>query len=199
MTIIFDECDRIDIPKGYKPVIEDGVVSFERIVYPKFERENIMIMQNREEIVYALFNEYITDTKAKVYSYFSPSEGLKFDTTVEIDNTEEYKWEKGDFDHYVYLQNICRKFKNVSWNAYLKRYQFDANDNERFFYYDLEENTVKESIEDIIHSNSLAWLAGNYFKTKEEAEKLTEEDKKLILDRYEELKENYYLNMHKDE
>ena len=90
MTIIFDECDRIDIPKGYKPVIEDGVVSFERIEYPKFERENIMIMQNREEIVYALFNEYITDTKAKVYSYFSPSEGLKFDTTVEIDNTEEY-------------------------------------------------------------------------------------------------------------
>lgn len=187
MTIIFDKCDRIDIPKGYKPVIEDGVVYFEKIEYPKFERENIMIMQNREEIVYALFNEYITDTKAKVYSYFSPSEGLKFDTTVEIDNTEEYKWEKGGFDHYCYLQNICRKYQNVSWNSYLKRYQFDANKNERFFYYDLEENTVKEAIEDLIHIDSSAWLAGNYFRTKEECEKLTEEDKKIILERIKEI------------
>lgn len=194
MKIIFEYYDKIDIPKGYKPVFEDGVVSFEQIVYPKFERADIMIMQNREEIVYALFDEYITETKAKVFCYFSPSEGLKFDTTVKIDNTEEYKWEKGGFDHYVYLQNICRNYKNVSWNSYLKKYQFDANENERFFYYDLEENTVKESIEDIIHSDSLAWLAGNYFKSKEEAEKLTEEDKKLILDRYEEIKENYHLS-----
>lgn len=194
MTIIFDECDRIDIPKGYKPVIEDGVVYFERIEYPTFEREDIMRMQNREETIYALFNEYITETKAKIFCYFSPSEGLKFDTTVEIDNTDEYKWEKGDFNHYVYLQNICRKFKNVSWNAYLKKYQFDANDNERFFYYDFEEKTVKETIEELIHKNSLYWLAGNYFKTKEEVEKLTEDDKKVLHERFDEVLSKYKLS-----
>lgn len=181
MTIIFDECDRIDIPNGYKPVIEDGVVYFEKIEYPTFEREDIMVMQNREETIYALFNEYVSPTKAKVYSYFSPSEGLKFDITVDIDNTDEYKWQQGGFDHYCYLQNICRKYQNLSWNSYLKRYQFDANENERFFYYDFEENKVKETIEDLIHKKSLYWLAGNYFKTKEEVEKLSEDDKKVLL------------------
>ena len=197
MTIIFDECDRIDIPKGYKPVIEDGVVSFEQIEYPTFEREDVMIMRNREEIVYALFDEYITETKAKVYCYFSPSEGLKFDTTVDIDNTDEYKWEKGGFDHYVYLQNICRKYQNVSWNSYLKRYQFDANENERFFYYDFDENKVKEAIEELVHKNSLYWLAGNYFKTKEEVEKLTEDDKKVFLERFKEIEQRFKLSEYK--
>lgn len=197
MKIIFDECDRIDIPDGYKPVIEDGVVYFERIEYPKFEREDVMIMQNREETIYALFNEYITETKAKVFCYFSPSEGLKFDTTVEIDNTDEYKWERGYFDHYVYLQNICRKFKNISWNTYLKKYQFEANENERFFYYDFDENTVKESIEDIIHRNNLYWLAGNYFKTKEEAEKITDDDKKVFLERFKEIEQRFKLSEYK--
>ncbi len=194
MTIIFDECDRIDIPKGYKPVIEDGVVYFERIEYPKFEKEDTMVMQNREETIYALFNEYITPTKAKVYSYFSPSEGLKFDITIDIDNTDEYKWEKGGFDHYCYLQNMCRKYQNVSWNSYLKRYQFDANENERFFYYDFEEKTVKETIEKLIHKNSLYWLAGNYFKTKEEVEKLTEDDKKVFLERFKEIEQRFKLS-----
>ena len=194
MKIIFDECDHIDIPDGYKPVIEDGVVSFELIEYPKFEREDVMRMQNREETIYALFNEYITETKAKVFCYFSPSEGFKFDTTVDIDNTDEYKWERGDFDHYVYLQNICRKYQNVSWNTYLKRYQFDTNENERFFYYDFDENTVKETTEELIHKNSLYWLAGNYFKTKEEAEKLTEDDKKVLLERFDEVLSKYKLS-----
>lgn len=194
MTIIFDECDRIDIPKGYKPVIEDGVVSFEQIEYPTFEREDVMIMRNREEIVYALFDEYITETKAKVYCYFSPSEGLKFDTTVDIDNTDEYKWEKGGFDHYVYLQNICRKYQNVSWNSYLKRYQFDANENERFFYYDFDENTVKETTEELCHKNSLYWLAGNYFKSKEEVEKLTEDDKKVLHERFDDVLSKYKIS-----
>lgn len=197
MTIIFDECDRIDIPKGYKPVIEDGVVYFERIEYPKFEKEDTMVMQNREEIVYALFDEYITETKAKVFCYFSPSEGLKFDTTVEIDNTEEYKWEKGDFNHYVYLQNICRKYQNLAWNTYLKRYQFDTNENERFFYYDFDENTVKETIEELVHKNSLYWLAGNYFKTKEEVEKLTEDNKKVFLERFKEIEQRFKLSEYK--
>lgn len=197
MKIIFDECDRIDIPDGYKPVIEDGVVYFERIEYPKFEREDVMRMQNREETIYALFNEYITETKAKVFCYFSPSEGLKFDTTVEIDNTDEYKWERGYFDHYVYLQNICRKIKNISWNTYLKKYQFEANENERFFYYDFDENTVKESIEDIIHRNNLYWLAGNYFKTKEEAEKITDDDKKVFLERFKEIEQRFKLSEYK--
>ena len=197
MKIIFDECDRIDIPDGYKPVIEDGVVYFERIEYPKFEREDVMRMQNREETIYALFNEYITETKAKVFCYFSPSVGLKFDTTVEIDNTDEYKWERGYFDHYVYLQNICRKFKNISWNTYLKKYQFEANENERFFYYDFDENTVKESIEDIIHRNNLYWLAGNYFKTKEEAEKITDDDKKVFLERFKEIEQRFKLSEYK--
>lgn len=197
MTIIFDECDRIDIPKGYKPVIEDGVVYFERIEYPNFEREDTMVMQNREETIYALFNEYITPTKAKVYSYFSPSEGLKFDTTVEIDNTDEYKWQQGGFDHYVYLQNICRKYQNLAWNTYLKRYQFDANENERFFYYDFDENTVKETIEELVHKNSLYWLAGNYFKTKEEVEKLTEDDKKVFLERFKEIEQRFKLSEYK--
>ena len=197
MTIIFDECDRIDIPKGYKPVIEDGVVYFERIEYPKFEKEDTMVMQNREETIYALFNEYITPTKAKVYSYFSPSEGLKFDTTVEIDNTDEYKWQQGGFDHYVYLQNICRKYQNLAWNTYLKRYQFDANENERFFYYDFDENTVKETIEELVHKNSLYWLAGNYFKTKEEVEKLTDDDKKVFLERFKEIEQRFKLSEYK--
>lgn len=197
MKIIFDECDRIDIPDGYKPVIEDGVVYFERIEYPKFEKEDTMVMQNREETIYALFNEYITPTKAKVYSYFSPSEGLKFDTTVEIDNTDEYKWERGDFDHYVYLQNICRKFKNISWNTYLKKYQFEANENERFFYYDFDENTVKETIEELVHKNSLYWLAGNYFKTKEEVEKLTDDDKKVFRERFKEIEQRFKLSEYK--
>jgi hypothetical protein len=197
MTIIFDECDRIDIPKGYKPVIEDGVVYFERIEYPNFEREDTMVMQNREETIYALFNEYITPTKAKVYSYFSPSEGLKFDTTVEIDNTDEYKWQQGGFDHYVYLQNICRKYQNLAWNTYLKRYQFDANENERFFYYDFDENTVKETIEELVHKNSLYWLAGNYFKTKEEVEKLTDDDKKVFLERFKEIEQRFKLSEYK--
>ena len=197
MTIIFDECDRIDIPKGYKPVIEDGVVYFERIEYPKFEKEDTMVMQNREETIYALFNEYITPTKAKVYSYFSPSEGLKFDTTVEIDNTDEYKWQQGGFDHYVYLQNICRKYQNLAWNTYLKRYQFDANENERFFYYDFDENTVKETIEELVHKNSLYWLAGNYFKTKEEVEKLTEDNKKVFLERFKEIEQRFKLSEYK--
>lgn len=197
MTIIFDECDRIDIPKGYKPVIEDGVVYFERIEYPKFEKEDTMVMQNREETIYALFNEYITPTKAKVYCYFSPSEGLKFDTTVEIDNTDEYKWQQGGFDHYVYLQNICRKYQNLAWNTYLKRYQFDANENERFFYYDFDENTVKETIEELVHKNSLYWLAGNYFKTKEEVEKLTEDDKKDFLERFKEIEQRFKLSEYK--
>lgn len=197
MKIIFDECDRIDIPDGYKPVIEDGVVYFERIEYPKFEREDVMRMQNREETIYALFNEYITETKAKVFCYFSPSEGLKFDTTVEIDNTDEYKWERGDFDHYVYLQNICRKYQNLAWNTYLKRYQFDANENERFFYYDFDENTVKETIEELGHKNSLYWFAGNYFKTKEEVEKLTEDDKKVFLERFKEIEQRFKLSEYK--
>lgn len=197
MTIIFDECDRIDIPKGYKPVIEDGVVYFERIEYPNFEREDTMVMQNREETIYALFNEYITPTKAKVYCYFSPSEGLKFDTTVEIDNTDEYKWQQGGFDHYVYLQNICRKYQNLAWNTYLKRYQFDANENERFFYYDFDENTVKETIEELVHKNSLYWLAGNYFKTKEELEKLTDDDKKVFLERFKEIEQRFKLSEYK--
>lgn len=197
MTIIFDECDRIDIPKGYKPVIEDGVVYFERIEYPKFEKEDTMVMQNREETIYALFNEYITPTKAKVYSYFSPSEGLKFDTTVEIDNTDEYKWQQGGFDHYVYLQNICRKYQNLAWNTYLKRYQFDANENERFFYYDFDENTVKETTEELVHKNSLYWLAGNYFKTTEEVEKLTEDDKKVFLERFKEIEQRFKLSEYK--
>jgi hypothetical protein len=197
MTIIFDECDRIDIPKGYKPVIEDGVVYFERIEYPNFEREDTMVMQNREETIYALFNEYITPTKAKVYCYFSPSEGLKFDTTVEIDNTDEYKWQQGGFDHYVYLQNICRKYQNLAWNTYLKRYQFDANENERFFYYDFDENTVKETIEELVHKNSLYWLAGNYFKTKEEVEKLTEDNKKVFLERFKEIEQRFKLSEYK--
>lgn len=197
MTIIFDECDRIDIPKGYKPVIEDGVVYFERIEYPKFEKEDTMVMQNREETIYALFNEYITPTKAKVYSYFSPSEGLKFDTTVEIDNTDEYKWQQGGFDHYVYLQNICRKYQNLAWNTYLKRYQFDANENERFFYYDFDENTVKETIEELVDKNSLYWLAGNYFKTKEEVEKLTEDNKKVFLERFKEIEQRFKLSEYK--
>lgn len=197
MTIIFDECDRIDIPKGYKPVIEDGVVYFERIEYPNFEREDTMVMQNREETIYALFNEYITPTKAKVYCYFSPSEGLKFDTTVEIDNTDEYKWQQGGFDHYVYLQNICRKYQNLAWNTYLKRYQFDANENERFFYYDFDENTVKETIEELVHKNSLYWLAGNYFKTKEEVEKLTDDDKKVFLERFKEIEQRFKLSEYK--
>lgn len=197
MKIIFDECDRIDIPDGYKPVIEDGVVYFERIEYPKFEREDVMRMQNREETIYALFNEYITETKAKVFCYFSPSEGLKFDTTVEIDNTDEYKWERGYFDHYVYLQNICRKFKNISWNTYLKKYQFEANENERFFYYDFDENTVKETTEELVHKNSLYWLAGNYFKTKEEVEKLTEDDKKVFLERFKEIEQRFKLSEYK--
>lgn len=197
MKIIFDECDRIDIPKGYKPVIEDGVVYFERIEYPNFEREDTMVMQNREETIYALFNEYITPTKAKVYCYFSPSEGLKFDTTVEIDNTDEYKWQQGGFDHYVYLQNICRKYQNLAWNTYLKRYQFDANENERFFYYDFDENTVKETIEELVHKNSLYWLAGNYFKTKEEVEKLTEDDKKVFLERFKEIEQRFKLSEYK--
>jgi hypothetical protein len=197
MKIIFDECDRIDIPDGYKPVIEDGVVYFERIEYPKFEREDVMRMQNREETIYALFNEYITETKAKVFCYFSPSEGLKFDTTVEIDNTDEYKWERGYFDHYVYLQNICRKFKNISWNTYLKKYQFEANENERFFYYDFDENTVKETIEELVHKNSLYWLAGNYFKTKEEAEKITDDDKKVFLERFKEIEQRFKLSEYK--
>lgn len=156
-----------------------------------------MRMQNREETIYALFNEYITETKAKVFCYFSPSEGLKFDTTVEIDNTDEYKWERGYFDHYVYLQNICRKFKNISWNTYLKKYQFEANENERFFYYDFDENTVKESIEDIIHRNNLYWLAGNYFKTKEEAEKITDDDKKVFLERFKEIEQRFKLSEYK--
>lgn len=197
MTIIFDECDRIDIPKGYKPVIEDGVVYFERIEYPKFEKEDTMVMQNREETIYALFNEYITPTKAKVYCFFSPSEGLKFDTTVEIDNTDEYKWQQGGFDHYVYLQNICRKYQNLAWNTYLKRYQFDANENERFFYYDFDENTVKETIEELVHKNSLYWLAGNYFKIKEEVEKLTEDDKKVFLERFKEIEQRFKLSEYK--
>lgn len=197
MKIIFDECDRIDIPDGYKPVIEDGVVYFERIEYPKFEKEDTMVMQNREETIYALFNEYITPTKAKVYSYFSPSEGLKFDTTVEIDNTDEYKWQQGGFDHYVYLQNICRKYQNLAWNTYLKRYQFDANENERFFYYDFDENIVKETTEEIVHKNSLYWLAGNYFKTKEEVEKLTEDDKKVFLERFKEIEQRFKLSEYK--
>lgn len=197
MTIIFDECDRIDIPKGYKPVIEDGVVYFERIEYPKFEKEDTMVMQNREETIYALFNEYITPTKAKVYSYFSPSEGLKFDTTVEIDNTDEYKWQQGGFDHYVYLQNICRKYQNLAWNTYLKRYQFDANENERFFYYDFDENIVKETTEELVHKNSLYWLAGNYFKTTEEVEKLTEDDKKVFLERFKEIEQRFKLSEYK--
>lgn len=197
MTIIFDECDRIDIPKGYKPVIEDGVVYFERIEYPNFEREDTMVMQNREETIYALFNEYITPTKAKVYCYFSPSEGLKFDTTVEIDNTDEYKWQQGGFDHYVYLQNICRKYQNLAWNTYLKRYQFDANENERFFYYDFDENTVKETTEELVHKNSLYWLAGNYFKTKEEVEKLTDDDKKVFLERFKEIEQRFKLSEYK--
>jgi hypothetical protein len=197
MKIIFDECDRIDIPDGYKPVIEDGVVYFERIEYPKFEREDVMRMQNREETIYALFNEYITETKAKVFCYFSPSEGLKFDTTVEIDNTDEYKWERGYFDHYVYLQNICRKFKNISWNTYLKKFQFEANENERFFYYDFDENTVKETIEELVHKNSLYWLAGNYFKTKEEAEKITDDDKKVFLERFKEIEQRFKLSEYK--
>lgn len=197
MTIIFDECDRIDIPKGYKPVIEDGVVYFERIEYPNFEREDTMVMQNREETIYALFNEYITPTKAKAYCYFSPSEGLKFDTTVEIDNTDEYKWQQGGFDHYVYLQNICRKYQNLAWNTYLKRYQFDANENERFFYYDFDENTVKETIEELVHKNSLYWLAGNYFKTKEEVEKLTDDDKKVFLERFKEIEQRFKLSEYK--
>lgn len=197
MTIIFDECDRIDIPKGYKPVIEDGVVYFERIEYPKFEKEDTMVMQNREETIYALFNEYITPTKAKVYSYFSPSEGLKFDTTVEIDNTDEYKWQQGGFGHYVYLQNICRKYQNLAWNTYLKRYQFDANENERFFYYDFDENIVKETTEELVHKNSLYWLAGNYFKTKEEVEKLTEDDKKVFLERFKEIEQRFKLSEYK--
>lgn len=197
MTIIFDECDRIDIPNGYKPVIEDGVVYFEQIEYPNFEREDTMVMQNREETIYALFNEYITPTKAKVYSYFSPSEGLKFDTTVEIDNTDEYKWQQGGFDHYVYLQNICRKYQNLAWNTYLKRYQFDANENERFFYYDFDENTVKETIEELVHKNSLYWLAGNYFKTTEEVEKLTEDDKKVFLERFKEIEQRFKLSEYK--
>lgn len=183
MKVIIEDYDRIDIPEGYKPVVEGNEITFELIEYPNFEREDTMVMQNREETIYALFNEYISPTKAKVYSYFSPSEGLKFDTTVDIDNTDEYKWQQGGIDHYCYLQNICRKYQNVSWNSYLKRYQFDANKNERFFYYDLEENTVKEAIEDLIHIDSSAWLAGNYFRTKEECEKLTEEDKKIILER----------------
>jgi hypothetical protein len=197
MTIIFDECDRIDIPKGYKPVIEDGVVYFERIEYPKFEKEDTMVMQNREETIYALFNEYITPTKAKVYSYFSPSEGLKFDTTVEIDNTDEYKWQQGGFDHYVYLQNICRKYQNLAWNTYLKRYQFDANENERFFYYDFDENIVKETTEELVLKNSLYWLAGNYFKTTEEVEKLTEDDKKVFLERFKEIEQRFKLSEYK--
>jgi hypothetical protein len=197
MKIIFDECDRIDIPDGYKPVIEDGVVYFERIEYPKFEKEDTMVMQNREETIYALFNEYITPTKAKVYSYFSPSEGLKFDTTVEIDNTDEYKWQQGGFDHYVYLQNICRKYQNLAWNTYLKRYQFDANENERFFYYDFDENIVKETTEELVHKNSLYWLAGNYFKTKEEVEKLTEDDKKVFLERFKEIEQRFKLSEYK--
>ena len=197
MKIIFDECDRIDIPDGYKPVMEDNVITFELIEHPNFEREDVMVMQNREETIYALFNEYISSTKAKVYSYFSPSEGLKFDTTVEIDNTDEYKWEKGGFDHYVYLQNICRKYQNVSWNSYLKSYQFDANENERFFYYDFDENTVKETIEELIHKNSLYWLAGNYFMTKEEVEKLTEDDKKVFLERFKEIEQRFKLSEYK--
>lgn len=197
MKIIFDECDRIDIPDGYKPVIEDGVVYFERIEYPKFEKEDTMVMQNREETIYALFNEYITPTKAKVYSYFSPSEGLKFDTTVEIDNTDEYKWQQGGFDHYVYLQNICRKYQNLAWNTYLKRYQFDANENELFFYYDFDENIVKETTEELVHKNSLYWLAGNYFKTKEEVEKLTEDDKKVFLERFKEIEQRFKLSEYK--
>lgn len=156
-----------------------------------------MVMQNREETIYALFNEYITPTKAKVYSYFSPSEGLKFDTTVEIDNTDEYKWQQGGFDHYVYLQNICRKYQNLAWNTYLKRYQFDANENERFFYYDFDENTVKETIEELVHKNSVYWLAGNYFKTKEEVEKLTEDNKKVFLERFKEIEQRFKLSEYK--
>ena len=156
-----------------------------------------MVMQNREETIYALFNEYITPTKAKVYCYFSPSEGLKFDTTVEIDNTDEYKWQQGGFDHYVYLQNICRKYQNLAWNTYLKRYQFDANENERFFYYDFDENTVKETIEELVHKNSLYWLAGNYFKTKEEVEKLTDDDKKVFRERFKEIEQRFKLSEYK--
>ena len=194
MKLIIEDYDHIDIPKGYKPVVEGNEITFELIEYPNFERGDTMVMQNREETIYALFDEYISPTKAKVYSYFSPSEGIKFDTTVEIDNTDEYKWQQGGFDHYCYLQNICRKYQNVSWNSYLKRYQFDANENERFFYYDLEENKVKETIEELIHKNSLYWLSGNYFKTKEEVEKLSEDDKKVFRERFEEVLSLYKLS-----
>lgn len=191
MKVIIEDYDRIDIPEGYKPVVEGNEITFELIEYPNFEREDTMVMQNREETIYALFNEYISPTKAKVYSYFSPSEGLKFDTTVDIDNTDEYKWQQGGIDHYCYLQNICRKYYNLAWNTYLKKYQFDALEHEQFFYYDFKENKVKETTEELKHKYSLYWLAGNYFKTKEEVEKLTEDDKKVFLERIKEVEQRF--------
>lgn len=67
----------------------------------------------------------------------------------------------------------------------------------RFFYYDLEENTVKESIEDITHRNNLYWLAGNYFKSKEEVEKLTDDDKKVFIERFKEIEQRFKLSEYK--
>jgi hypothetical protein len=40
----------------------------------------------------------------------------------------------------------------------------------------------------------LYWLAGNYFKTKEEVEKLSEDDKKVLHERFDEVLSKYKLS-----